>query len=57
VIDHHLWRVGYRVGGVAHYTDWTGDYNAVASLYEQYRHSVCARSLRIECWPIAPGCG
>ena len=55
--DHHLWRVGYRVGGVAHYTAWTGEFDVVASLYEQYRHSVGARSVRIEWWPLAPGGG
>jgi len=57
VTDQHLWRIGYEVGGVAHYTDWTGHYDAVATLYEQYRHSVDARAVRIECWPLAPGGG
>ncbi|MDS0261897.1 hypothetical protein NDI56_21050 [Haloarcula sp. S1CR25-12] len=54
--DLHLWRVGYDVGGVAHYTAWTGQYDAVAALYDQYRYSVGARSVRLEWWCVAPGC-
>ena len=54
--DQHLWRVGYDVGGVAHYTTWTGQYGEVAALYEQYRYSVGPGAVRLEYWPVAPGC-
>jgi hypothetical protein len=49
------WRLRYMVGGLEHYTEWTGDLPTIENYYAQYRRGGYAHDVVIERRAVVDG--